>query len=269
MRAWLFSLVFAPFALIGLEVQPWFGDVYQLHFLGSYAYSRFHSVDHGTPQLKDPFNAHVIYTGLDVALSPYWSFDADMQLADTTKQSFTFRSIAFQARYLWFDDVTGDPVSLVTGSSMRFTSSQALRDFSCPSHGHLDIEVNASLGKEVAASDSWLFRGWLFAAIGQATRGSPWIRAIGSLETNIHDQHKIAFFTEWVNGYGRHSRVNTDRFFGYGRIREKAVDVGLRYGYQIDVWGTVRFEYIRRVFAKSAPERVNTFIFSYLLPFSF
>lgn len=265
MKKWLLLL---PLTLLGLEVQPWFGDVYQLHFLGTYAYSRFNAVEHGAPQLKDPFNAHVVSSGLDVALSPYWSFGADMQLASTTKQSFIFRSLAIQARYLWFDDITGDPVSLVTGGSTRFTSSQALRDFSCSSHGHVDVEANLSLGKEIAASDSWAFRGWLFGAIGQATRGSPWIRAIGSLETNIHNQHKIALFSEWVNGYGRHSLVNTKQFFGYGRIREKAVDVGLRYGYQIDVWGTARFEYIRRVFAKSAPESVNTYIISYLLPFS-
>ena len=222
----------------------------------------------GKPQLKDPFKVHQVCTGLGCAVSPYWSIDADMQLADTTKQSFTFRSLAFQGRYLWFDDITGDPISLVTGVSGRFTSSQSLRDYSCPSHGHLDVELNFSLGKEAAVTDNWVFRGWFFGALGQATRGSPWVRAVGSCETNLSDTHRFAFFTEWVSGYGRHSRVNTENFFGYGKIREKAVDVGIRYGCKIDVWGTARVEFIRRVFAKSVPEKVNTLVLSYFFPFS-
>ncbi|MDE3046793.1 MAG: hypothetical protein KGI83_00410 [Verrucomicrobiota bacterium] len=60
-----------------------------------------------------------------------------------------------------------------------------------------------------------------------------------------------------------------DHFHGYVKIRYKSIDVGVRYGYRLGVYGTLRFAYVRRVLAKSYPQQVNSFIFSYLLPFSF
>jgi hypothetical protein len=91
---------------------------------------------------------------------------------------------------------------------------------------------------------------------------------MAALETNLNDIHKLAFYAEGNNGYGRHSRVVTNHFEGYGRIRTKSIDVGLRYGYRMGVWGTLRIEYARRFLAKSAPAHVNTATISYLLPFS-
>jgi hypothetical protein len=160
-------------------------------------------------------------------------------------------------------------VSLTTGASLRFTNSASLHDVSCPSHANFDFEVNFSLGKEFDVSDAFAWRLWGFGAIGHANLGSPWVRAIAALETNYDDQHKFAFFAEGSNGYGRHRTVFVDDFNGYAKIRQKSIDVGARYGYRIGVWGTLRFEYTRRVLAKSCPEEVNNFIFSYLLPFSF
>jgi hypothetical protein len=254
---------------MALEVQPWFGDVYEFHLLSSYAYSRFSSFENAVPPLHSPFQSHLAYFGLDFSPSPVWSIDGDIQFADTTQMSFNFRTLAIQARYLWLDDIIGDPISLSTGANVRVTPSHALHDISCPSHGNADFELNFSLGKEFEAADSWLIRAWMFGAIGHANQGAPWVRAMAALETNIDDRHKLALFADGINGYGRHTHVDIDHFFGYGRVREKAIDLGLRYGYRTGVWGTLRVEYIRRVLAKSAPQRVNTFILSYLLPFSF
>jgi hypothetical protein len=262
-------LSLAPLQGGALEVQPWFGDVYEFHFLGSYSYSRFRSVQHASPQLSSPFNVNLLYFGLDFSPSAEWSVDLDVQVADTTQMPFNFRTGAMQARYLWLDDIIGDPVSLSTGFSIRATPSHALRDVSCPSHGAVDFELNASLGKEFDPSDRWRLRMWGFAAVGHANRGSPWVRAIASLETNIDETHKWALWAEGINGYGGKKTIDPFQFFGYARVREKAIDVGIRYGHRIGVYGTVRFEYIRRVLAKSAPENVNTFMISYLLPFSF
>ena len=262
------SLLLFPLAALGLEMQPWFGEVYQFHFLGSYAYSRFHSFANSSPHYDSLFQSNLLSFGLDFSPSPEWSVDGDIQFADTTQMAFNFRSVAVQARYLWLDDIVGDPISLVTGGSVRFTSSPSLHDVSCPSHANADFELNFSLGKELQASDSWLWRAWCFGAVGQANSGSPWVRGTAALEANIEDRHNASLFANGINGYGRHTHVDVDHFFGYAKVREKAIDVGLRYGYRTGVWGTVRFEYLRRVLAKSAPERVNTFIFSYLLPFS-
>lgn len=266
MRKWLFLLL--PLMGSAVEVQPWFGDCLEFHFLGSYAYSFFNKVEHGRPQLKSTFQSHVAYLGLDFSPTPEWSVDMDLQLADTTQQNFNFRSIALQARYLWLDDIIGDPISFATGGNVRFTNTNSLHDVSCPSHANFDFELNFSLGKEFDVSDSWAWRMWGFGTVGHGNRGSPWVRAIVALETNYDDQHKLAFFAEGSNGYGRHTAVYIDHFNGYAKIRQKSIDLAVRYGYRVGVWGTLRFEYARRVLAKSCPEQVNSFIFSYLLPFS-
>ncbi len=267
MRKFLFLLL--PFMGSALEVQPWFGDCLEFHFLGSYAYSFFDKVQNGKPQLDHTFQSNVAYVGLDFSPTPEWSIDTDVQLADTTQQNFNFRTVALQGRYLWLDDIIGDKVSLATGASARFTNTDSLHDVSCPSHANFDFELNFSMGKEFDVSDCWAWRLWGFGALGHANKGSPWVRGILALETNYDDQHKFAFLAEGSNGYGRHSTVLVDDFDGYAKIRQKSIDVGFRYGYRIGVWGTLRFSYMRRVLAKSCPEQVNDFIFSYLLPFSF
>ena len=264
----LYVALLLPFAAFSLEVQPWFGDVYEFHLLSSYAYGRFHKVQNGIPPLTSVFQTNVIYEGLDFSPSPEWSIDADIQVAATTQMPFNFRTGAFQVRYLWLDDIIGDRVSLATGLSVRATPTYALHDISCPSRANADFELNFSMGKEFEASDTWFWRFWVYGAVGHGNRGSPWVHAIASIETNINDLHKFAFYADGTNGYGRHSHIYIDDFDGYAKIRNKSIDLGLRYGYRVGVWGTVRFEYTRRVLAKASPAQVNNWIFSYLLPFS-
>lgn len=268
MRKLLFFLL-PLFTLSALQEQSWFGDCLEFHFRGSYAYSYFNRVQKGSPQLTSTFESHVIDLGLDFSPTPEWSVDGAMELADTSKQNFNFRTLALQARYLWFDDIVGDTVSLATGISARFTNTDSLRDVSCPYHANFDFEANLAVGKEFDVSDCWALRLWGGGAVGHANRGSPWIRGILALESNCNDQHKFAFFTEGINGYGRHTTVNINNFNGYAKIRQKSIDLGARYGYTLGVYGTLRFAYVRRVLANSCPKQVNFFIFSYLLPFSF
>lgn len=269
MKKWFLAAFLGPAALIfSIEMQPWLGDVYEFHFLSSYAYSWFYSVQKSEPRFDQFFQSNLIYMGLDFSPSPVWSVDMDLQFADTSKMSFNFRTLAAQARYLWLDDIVGDPISLTTGASVRLTGTSSLKDVSCPSHGNMDFELNFSLGKEFDASDSWRFRTWGFGAVGQANRGAPWVRATVAIETNINDVHKWAFFVDGINGYSRYTHIDVDHFFGYAKVREKVIDLRFRYGCRTGVWGTLRLEYMRRVLAKSAPQRVNTFVLSYLLPFS-
>ncbi|MBI5272670.1 MAG: hypothetical protein HY861_01645 [Chlamydiia bacterium] len=252
-----------------IEEQPWFGDVYEFHFLGSYSYSWFNSVQNSEPPFHQFFQSNLIYGGLDFSPAPVWNIDADIQFADTSAVDFSFRTSALQARYLWLDDIIGDPISFTTGASMRLTSTNSLTDVSCPSHGNMDFEINAALGKELDALDTWRFRAWVFGALGHANRGSPWVRGTAALEMNVHDIHKWALYADGINGYGGRTHIDVERFSGYAKVREKAIDLGIRYGYGIGVWGTLRVNYIRRVLAKTAPKNVNTLVLSYLLPFSF
>lgn len=263
-----FFYLLLPIWCGALEVQPWFGDVFEFHYLASYSYSRFTSVQNAVPQLTRPFNCNVLYNGFDFSPTPEWGIDLDLQFAATTKEPFNFRTVALQARYLWLDDIVGDPISLATGASVRTTATRSLKDVSCPYYGNVDFEVNFALGKEWD-SIYWRFRAWGYGALGHSNRGSPWVRAMAAFETNYDDTHKFAFIAEGTNGYGRHTRIDPNHFFGYARVREKNIDLCFRYGYRMGVWGTLRFEYDRRVLAKSCPAKVNTFTVAYLLPFCF
>jgi hypothetical protein len=262
-------LVLFPLLGSAVEVQPWLGSVYEFHFLGSYAYSRFNKVQGGVPQLTSPFNVNLAYLGLDLTFAPEWAIDGDLQFADTTQMDFNFRTAALQLRYLWMDDLVGDPISITTGVNARATPTWALHDISCPSRSNVDFEVNCSVGKELEASPSWLFRLWASGIIGQGIAGSPWVAAIAAIETNIREQHKLALFAVGNNGFGRHSHVFVNHFDGYGRVRYKSIDLAVRYGYRLGVWGTIRAEYAHRFLAKAYPSEVNTWAISYLLPFSF
>jgi hypothetical protein len=254
---------------MALEQQPWFGSVYEFHFLGEYSYSQFDRVASGFPQLTKPAHSKVVSWGLDFTLAPEWAVDADLQFADTTQMNFNFRSAALQGRYLWFDDLVGDPISLSTGGNFRVTADESLRDISCYSRSNLDFEMNLSLGKEFEANPALLFRLWAFTAIGQGIVGSPWVRAIAAIETNIAEQHMLGIFAKGVDGFGGRRTVSIDHFNGYGKIRYKSVDVALRYGYRLGVWGSLRAEYAHRFLSKAYPENTNTWSISYLLPFSF
>jgi len=264
------SIAAALFPLLGcaLEIQPWFGDVLEVHSLTSHTYSRFDKVQGSRPRYDSLFQSHLIYEGLDFSPTAVWSIDADLQFADTTAASFNWRSAALQGRYLWLDDIIGDPVSFATGVSVRATSSASLRDVSCPYHGNVDLGVNFSIGKEYDVNDDWRFRIWAYGAVGHANRGSPWVQAVVALETNYDECHKWAIWADGSNGYGRHTHIDVSHFYGYAKYRQKSIDLGIRYGHKVGVWGTLRFEYIRRVLAKTCPQDVNNFVVSFLLPFS-
>jgi hypothetical protein len=264
-----FLILLLPFTLFSLEKQPWLGDIYEFHYLGGYAYSRFHKVQGAVDQLTSPYNVNLLFSGLDFSFSPDWSVDADVEFADTSFRSFQFRSFGIQGRYLWLDDIIGDWASLVTSFSARIVSPNMLKDVSTPYHGNVDLELSISLGKELDSFRFWRFRFWGFGLIGIANRGSPWLRGGAFFEGNLDDTHKWALYLLGSHGYGRKRSIDIANFRGYGRIRQKSIDIGARYGYRMGVWGTLRFDYLRRVKASLCPENVNTFVISYLLPFSF
>lgn len=267
MKGKLLLLFFFPLFLFSLEEQPWFGEVYEFHFLSRVSYSYFSKVNQAINPLTYTFHNGTIHFGLDFPFSPDWCADIDANVAASSKNSFSFRSSALQLRYLLADDLIGDPYSSAIGLSVRGTTHYSLRDISCPSNGECDVEGNLSLGKEFSAKDLRM-RFWAYCAVGHANRGSFWIRGKGGLEWNYEEKHKAGVTVEITQGYGKHNWIDIDDFRGYGTLRDKALDLFFKYGYRFGVWGTLKFEYIRRLKAKVAPEGVNTFMVSYTIPFS-
>ena len=268
MRKRLFLLPFLASSLWGLEIKPWFHNTWEFIFTSSYSYGRFNSVQNGRPQLKKPFNENLVSFDLEFSPSPNWDFDTDIEFAATTAESLGVRSGAIQARYLWLDDVLGDPVSLTTGLSIRGVSGRSLRDISCPYHFHLNFEAHAAVGKEWDQRFDWQMRVYGLGAIGMANSGYPWTRAFGMVEGNIQCKHRLGLFTEGYFGFGHHKQVRTKRFNGYADIRHRSIDAGIQYTYVFEIWGQLSLAYAHRFYARSFPEKVNFFTLSYTLPFS-
>jgi hypothetical protein len=270
-RKSIFFILFLllPFTVKAIEVQPWFGDVYEFNFLSKYAYTHFSHVDGAITPLASPSNDNLLYFDLEFPFSPQWSVDVDLQFIDTPRQSFSYSTTATQFRYLWLDDIVGDFMSLATGASVRFASERSIKDISSLIHGSVAFLANLSIGKEIDYFEYWHFRIWAYGGIGVANKGSPWINGIIGLEGNYDEKHKFGIFVDAMHGYGKNHTIDISNFNGYGVVRQKSVDIGFRYGLQLGVFGTIRAEYIRRLDAKLCPSNVNTFVASYLLPFSF
>lgn len=264
----LILLLFPVFAFV-IEYQPWFGNVYEFNLLSRYSYSYFSSVDSAFPPLAETSHDHLFYFDLEFSPSSTLSIDTDIEFTETPRQSFGFRSFALQGRYLFFDDNIGDKVSLALGGNIRYTSSISLKDISCPYYANCDFEGTVAIGKEFYKEDFWRVRIWGTGGIGIGNRGSPFFLGIVALEGNIHEVNKWSIFAIGTHGYGRKTVIDIDDFYGYANIREKNVDIAGRYGHRFGVWGTLSFEYRRRVYAKCCPEGVNSFAINYLLPFSF
>jgi hypothetical protein len=269
-KKWFFSLLLSfPFVVQTLEVQPWFGGVYEFHFLSGYTYDYYRQVQGAVPPLRATSNDHHLFFDLDYHATPYWDFDIDLHFLNSPRKSFGFETSGVQFRYLWMDDIVGDPITLVTGLLTRYVSDSSLRDVSSPYHGPFEFVANIALGNEFVDNEEWRARLWLFGALGQATIGSPWLQGIFGFDTNVHETHKLSIYVDAMQGFGTRQTIDINHFHGYGRVRQKSIDLGFRYGYQLGVWGTLKFTYQRRVLAKLCPKNVNSFEFAYLLPFSF
>jgi hypothetical protein len=261
-------LTLLPLSLIGFAPDPWFYNVWEFNFTPSYTYSRYRDVQNGHPQLKSVSNDHLLAFDLTLSPQPQWEFAGEVEFADTPRQSMGLRSLALQGRFLWQNDVAGDPVSLTTGLSVREVAGHSLKDVSCPYHFHTNIEANASIGREWSEGFHWQTRLFALGAVGMANRGFPWTRAFIAFEKQWVCAHRLSLFTEGYFGFGPQNRVHTNRFNGYSRIRHQSIDLGASYTYIFEIWGRITAAYTRRLFARSFPERVNFFTVAYTLPFS-
>ncbi len=260
-------LLLFPIALLGLERMPWYCNVYEFTFTPTYTYSRYPSVNHGVPHHQSPSHDHLLSFDLAFPPTPEWEFDAEIEFADTPRQSMGLRSIAAQARYLWLNDVIGDPVSLTTGAAIRGVSKHSVRDVSSPYHSYYNFELNSAVGREWDRGFDWQFRSYGGGALGIANHGYPWLSIFTMVEGQFHS-NRLGLFLDSYLGFGHKKTVKINHFHGYGSIEHRNIDLGVKYTYAFDIWGHLSLAYTRRLLAHSFPEKVNFFTISYMLPFS-
>jgi len=265
LRKLLFLL---PISLFGLDRIPWFCNVWEFTFTPTYTYSRYPDVQNGVPKNQTPSHDHVLSLDLGFSPSPQWQIDSEAEFADTPRQSMGLRSIAAQARYLWLDDLLGDPVSLTTGAVLRAVTRHSIKDVSCPYHSYMNYEINTALGREWDRGFDWTFRIFGGASLGIANHGYPWTSAFWIIEGQMHHAHRLGLFVDGSLGFGHHKKVFINHFNGYASIEHRNIDAGVKYTYVFEIWGQLSLSYARRLYARSFPEKVNFFTISYMLPFS-
>lgn len=256
-----------PNLCFALQERPWFGDVLEFYFRPQYAYCFFKDVDRSTNPLSSTFFEHLLNFNLEMSVPETWDWQMELDFADTTPVSWGYRSFALQVRKLWLDDVCGDPVSLTTGFSYRDSSSRLRRALTTPFHARANFEFHTAVGKEWNHGCYWTFRTYGTFAVGQGTKGSPWLRGDLVLWWNFCDTHQLRLYGKSYWGLGNRTAVPIPDFRGWADTRHKSIDLGGSYRYQFECWGSLRFDYMHRVYARSYPERVNFFILTYDLPF--
>jgi len=249
-------------------IEPWFTDLYELQLIPEFSYFRYTEVNHASSQLKTPSNNYLFSVDLGATATEYFSADVEVEFLNTPQHPFNFLSGAVQGRFQWMDDVVGDPVSLVTGISVRGVPHFWLTDLSCPYHGEINTELSIATGREWSQGPYWRFHLFGYGALGIANIGAPWSRLIGSFQTNWRDTHELNLFANGYFGFGGIHEIHPKHFHGYSSIHHQSIDLGAGYSFLFTLWGKLSLDYAYRVFARSYPERVNTLTLSYQLPFS-
>ena len=259
---------FYPAFALALQTQPWLGNQYEFDSDLVFTYSRYSRVEGAKKQLKGTSNDYDLL--FDLGFTPRYNCDirAELELADTPRQNFNWRSVAVQGRYQWLDDIAGDPISFTTGLNIRAVPHHSLRDVSCPYASYANYELTMSMGKEWSKEGVWTMRTYGYAMIGIANHGSPWTQELISWQCQWQDTHALFLFAIGDFGFGSKQHVDVYRFNGWGKFLHQSIDLGMAYRYRIGIWGTVTIAYTRRVLAHNFPQCVNFFTLAYHLPFS-
>ena len=179
------------------------------------------------------------------------------------------RRIGAQVRYLFLDDIAGDPITCVSGAQLFYVPTRNMRDVSSPYHGQVNLQWGVCLGKEIDRGALWLARFETFFAVGIANRGAPWFSAFLTAKFQWGRSHQVHLFSEGLFGFGHRDVVDLSRFYGYGNIGHHSIDLGVGYRYLLGVWGSFTARYGYRVYARAFPQNVHAITLQYELPFSF
>jgi hypothetical protein len=154
------------------------------------------------------------------------------------------------------------------GITLTQPFSRAMHDVSSFHHGHFEGEFTLSIGKEYGRRgySCYDYRWWNVFGIGQADLGVPWLHEYVAFEYLLEEVHHFRGFCEVLFGTGSENLVQRC-FDGYGYIKHRSVDVGIRYDYDMCCWGRLSIQYARRVYARNFPENANLVVLEYYLPF--
>jgi hypothetical protein len=264
------SLIFGLLGLIfinceAIEYTPWLGNFSEFEWRNSLLYQHYSHVASHSTFVKRHADDVFFTTSLSNAL-PDFGVELELTAARTRKQRGDIDNFRFAGRYVWLDDVAGDPISLTTGAVLTQCFISSLKDISSFHHGRGEAEVFVSLGKEKAQGVEWGSRYWTVLGIGVADRGSAWVRNNYGFDCRLCQLQEIRLLVNTLWGMG-HQRLRLHDFEGYGSLQHQSVDVGVRYTYLIDYVGNISLEYTYRPYARNFPAHTQRVMLTFLYTF--
>jgi len=260
-----------PTLIFATELAPWFSTNLEIQSRLDAELYTYHSVNGRGPYLHRNDCAKFYHGSLllpfEYMIGEGFCAELEATVADTRYQDWRLDNMRLTARYKWLNDITGDPVSLVTGLTLTQAFTSSLRDISSFHHGRAEMEAHVSIGREVTSGASWKSRWWTLLAVGLADQGTEWIRTHSEWEKNWCDRHAAAIFLDTLWGMGSRSLHTLNHFHGYGLIRHQSVDLGLNYHYLTASGGTFEASYAYRVFARNFPQDSQLIKLSLIYPF--
>lgn len=271
MIKYLLSFLLLTYLFISLDAterRPWFGPDKLPEFRLDYTYQHYSKIDSGGRDFSRHGDDHFINLSASITPGPPCNIELEA-LIDHTRKTHGFDCARITGRYLFLDDVIGDPMSLSAGITITRATHTSLHDISSFHHGLMEYEAHVAIGKECSCEGFWSSRIWGFMSLAIADRGSPWMRAYLGYERNCWDWHDYGIFIRSLWGFGKHNIRLTQRFPGYGSISHGSIELGAYYRKFFECFGGyVHGQYVYRLWAHNFPTDTHLLTVGILFPFS-
>lgn len=248
------------------ERQPWLGNLYEFEFRPSLLYQSYSHLSSGSSSIK--YSSDDLFLNLSLSNSvERFGLEGELVGAKTRRQRYCVDQIKLTGRAVLQDDIAGDPISVIAGLSLSEAFRPALHDVSSFHHGYSEAELFLSVGKEKTFESDWVSRWWALFALGTAAdRGSPWVRFNLACERAFCERQEIRLFLNTLWGTG-HKQLRFCHFKGYGSVQHQSIDLGFRYTYLLDFFGTASLEYSYRIHSRNFPENTHQLLAQVLYTF--
>jgi hypothetical protein len=266
MRHLLLAFACLPSLLLATELSPWLGRDFEFEPRFVYLHQSYNRINAGNHSFHHSAQDNFYTLSLSFAAMDY-SAELESTLADTHKQRPAFDNARLTGRYRIFDDIIGDAFTLTPGITITQACKHSLHDISSFHHGEIESEFHVAAGKEFSCEEFWTHRFWGVAGLGIGDHGSPWIHADFHFEKNWWDLNRINLFIHTLWGLGNNN-LSRHHFGGYGPIKHKSIDIGLRYSHLTELGLIISLEYARRIFARNFPDNANFVEARLFFPFS-
>ena len=240
-----------PLSLWGFDFFPWFGEDLTLELTPYYAFRYFPNVNTDHPRFRAHESGNLVGTEVMITALREYTLGIGASLAQTSRMKFGLNSINFLIGTQFSNDRLGDLLTSAAYFVANGNGSRATKDLILYHSARWEMEGHFSIGKECICETTWSYRSWLDLGLGFGTTGAPYLKGLLFLEKNFNECFTLSAFAKTWVGFG--TRALKDLFQGYGPIRHRNLDIGLRYMYNTWYWGNFGADLSLGVIASNYP----------------